>query len=208
MPCGLKTAAVRAMNVTAWLAPLLTLGGCATGGGAGLFKSEVDDDIVAIRSYYDQLPWLKDADKRTVGFRTRAYFVSGRTDKGVFVPGRISATMARLHVRPDGSMQREPIYQWDFDQAQAEGYRVRKSSILGSSYGLVLRWPDTVIVAGRRVEIAITYTRGDGRVVSAPPRQFDVPPNVRALPDLDEPASAPSAAGGSDAGTASPGRPG
>ena len=149
--------------------------GCEAAGWHGAKGTNVDDDVVAIRHFYSPLPWLTNSDGRITGFFVRAYFVSGKTDKGVFVPGTISVTMNVLQTRLEGGFDRQLGHEWSFTGEEVAGFRVRKASKLGDSYGFVLQWPPEADVMGRRVEIVFSYRRGDGRVVTGPPRQLPVP---------------------------------
>lgn len=172
-----------------------------------------DSDVVAVYTYYDSEPWLRDVDGLVVGFKVRAYIASGRTDKGIFVPGDIEVTASLLRPRRGGGFLREPVHEWRFSEAEARGFRVRKPSILGESYGLVLRWPPDVDLSGRRVEIQVSYQRSDGVMIKGPPRALSVPlpagyeaaPGVAAPPAVSERRQAEAAPRGVRPG--SPARP-
>ena len=145
------------------------------GGNGGFSRATHGNDIVAINSFYNPWPWLRDADDRIVGFRVPVYFVSGKIDKGVFVSGTIKVTINILQPSPKGGFDRQLVREWILDEQQAAGYRVRKRSIMGNYYGFVLKWPPDADVMGRRIELAFKYQRPDGRVIASPPRQLKVP---------------------------------
>jgi len=153
--------------------------------------SPAQDDVIAIRQFYNPLPWLRDADGRISGFYTRAYFVSARTNKGVFVRGPITVTLSRLRPRATGGYDRELVHEWTLDEEAARGFRVVKTSRLGDSYGFALQWPPEVDVMGRRVEIAFAYQRADGRVIRGVPRQLFVPVPPGFAPPRDPEPAAP-----------------
>mgnify|MGYP000210642630 CR=1 FL=1 len=162
----------------AWASAGTRLRSTSTGGSSRQSDSASaldDSDVVAVYTYYDSDPWLRDVDGHVVGFKVRAYIASGRTDKGIFVPGDIEVTASLLRPRRGGGFLREPVHEWRFSEAEARGFRVRKPSILGESYGLVLRWPPDLDLSGRRVEIQISYQRSDGVVIKGPPRALSVP---------------------------------
>jgi hypothetical protein len=155
------------------------------------------DDIVAIRQFYSTEPWIRDAEGRYTGVFVRVYLVSAETEKGAFVPGTIKAAMYALTLRPDGTYQRELMHEWSFDQQQAAGYRVRKSSVLGDSYGFVLRWPAELELMGREVQVMFSYQKEDGEVIARRGSRFRVPvPTGHAYPQTSFRAPAPSGADG------------
>lgn len=173
----------------------LLLAGCQADGTApNWFAPQTPpDDVVRLAQYYSQQPWLRDPDKRITGLLVRVYLISSRTDKGVFAPGTVHVTLKTLALRPDGTIERIPTYEWTFDSRQAAPFRVRKTSLLGDSYGFVLRWPEELNLMGRKIEVAFNYERTDGRIVKGPPRQVsvDVPPGQRAGPLPPRPATPP-----------------
>lgn len=177
-----------------WIAALLAAGltcGCESpAAGAGRLlggpprrsaSGEIDaervptrDDIVAIRQFWSQYPWLRRGD-RIVGFQAAVHFLSGQTSKGAFVPGRIFVWLYEVPPGATDDNQRQLLYMWELDEQQAMGYRVRRESVLGYFYGFVLAWDDSVQVAGRLVEIVFGYERGDGRLILGAPQRFRVP---------------------------------
>ncbi len=164
----------RGMRPAGWLAlglPLLLAGGCAS------LDARVRDDIVEIHQFPPPpLPWLCDVEGRVAGIRIRLYLVSGQTGKGVFVPGTIDATLYLLALRPDGSYERSVAHKWALDAGLATDFRYTKTSPMGDSYGLILRWPPEEVPAGREVQLEISYRRRDGHVVRAQGGRFTVPP--------------------------------
>jgi hypothetical protein len=178
------------------LACLAASAGCGLEAGPTYNRpAPTDDPIVAIRQFYPTRPWLRDTDDRVIGFTARAYFVSGETDRGQFVPGTISVVMNLLRPRAGGGYVRERLHEWTFDEQQARGFRITRPSILGESYGFVLRWPETLNVMGCPIEVVFYYGRTDDRIIAGPPRQLRVelppgytaPPECRRLVPADEP---------------------
>jgi len=167
----------------------LALGGCAPkrdGTGSLLRPSqasneinpeqvEMHDDIVSIHAFYQQLPWLTDADGRVVGFRSTVYFSSGETEKGAFVPGDIFVWLYVLDPIGGGRYERQLAHVWQMSADESGGYRVRKVSPMGYHYGFILSWPRTVDVDGRTIEIEFGYERRNGSVITSPARRFKVP---------------------------------
>lgn len=136
------------------------------------------DDITQVVPFWSQSPWLRSED-RTVGLRVPVYFVSGRSEKGVFVSGRISIKLYRLLRDESDQLVRELVYTWEFDAAQAMNFRVRKASIMGLYYGFVLGWPPDLALDGSLIDVVISYERGDGAVVQATKRwQVPVPSSL------------------------------
>ena len=181
------------------LVGLTVLCGCEGAGWPGWTALGAADDVVAIRQFYNPLPWLRDADGRIMGMYTRVYLVSSRTAKGAFGSGPITVTTTRLRPRAEGGYDREPLHDWTFDEQAARGFRVVKTSKLGDSYGFVLRWPPDLDLMGRRIEVTFHYRRADGRMIDGPARQMWVPvppgfpmPAERAGAPAPEPASAAS----------------
>jgi hypothetical protein len=156
---------------------LALLTGCeslgAMGGGAG------HDNVVMIRQFYAADPWIRDEEGRVNGVLARVYFAAAAKDddvpKGIFVPGTIKAELYVLNLRPDGSNERVLAHEWAFDEQQAQGYRVRKVSRMGYSYGLILRWPPEVNVLGREIQMEFSYKTQDGKVVTQRGSRFRVP---------------------------------
>lgn len=134
-----------------------------------------DSDIVEVYSYLEGDPWVRDGDGRIVALKVRAYFVSTNTGKGRFVPGLIRAQMALSLARKSGGYERFRLYEWELNEFETQGFRLKKPSVLGDSYGLVLRWPDKLNIMGQNVEVTVGYKRGDGREIKAPTRQLAVP---------------------------------
>lgn len=133
------------------------------------------DDIVVIRQFWSHLPWIVGENDRIAGFFATTYFVSGETEKGAFVPGRILAWLYELLRQTDGTSKRQVVHTWELDHDAAMGFRVRKLAVGGYYYGLVLSWPPDIDVSGKLIEIELGYERTDGRVIVAKPRRFRVP---------------------------------
>lgn len=137
-------------------------------------KIETRDDIVQIVQYWPQMPWLQEGS-RIVGFRVTVYFVSGETEKGAFVPGNIFVWLYEFVPTADGRRNRKLAHVWEFNEAEAMGYRVTKRAIGGYYYGFPLRWPKDLSLEGKRVEVQFGYERKkDKSVLLGPPRQYRV----------------------------------
>lgn len=151
--------------------PLLT--GCAGLGTAA------NDNVVMIRQFYAADPWIRDEEGRVAGVLARVYFAAAARDdevpKGIFVPGTIKAELYVLTLRPDGTNERVLVHEWTFDEQQAQGYRVRRTSRMGSSYGLILRWPPEVNVTGREIQMQFSYKTQAGKVITQRGSRFRVP---------------------------------
>jgi hypothetical protein len=174
------------------LAVWLGVTGCATPGARP--AADERDDIVAIRQFYPAEPWLYDEDGRVTGTAPRVYLV-GAADtagqmQGVFVPGDIKAQLYALRALPDGGYARDLVHEWTFDRHRARDFRITKPSIMGNSYGLVLRWPPELRLAGREIQIAISYTRANGDVVSTRGSRFRVPLGLASPAPATRPAPA------------------
>jgi hypothetical protein len=138
-------------------------------------KIETRDDIVMIRNMWLAFPWLYDAESEPVGFQVPVYFVSGETEKGAFVPGRIYCRAYRILRTHGGSNVRELLHEWAFDEKEAIGFRATKKFILGNCYGFMLTWPKDVRVSGQEIEVEFAYERLNGSVVTGTPRRLQVP---------------------------------
>jgi hypothetical protein len=163
------------------LGALALVGGCELPGGARP-AAALRDDIVAIQQYPPTDPWLRNDEGRITGIRTRVYFLpaapQGKMPKGVFVSGTIKAALYALTLRPDGSHERQLAYEWSFDERGAAGYRIRSirnPSVMGESYGLLLRWPSDLGLAGREIQIMLSYQRNDGETIARRGTRFQVP---------------------------------
>jgi hypothetical protein len=155
------------------------------------------DDIVAIRQFYSTEPWMRDAEGRYTGVFVRVYLLSAQTEKGAFVPGTVKAAMYALTPRSDGTYGRELVHEWSFNQQQAAGYRLRKPSVMGDSYGFWLRWPAELELMGREVQVMLSYQKKDGEVIARRGSRFRVPvPTGQAYPQTSFRAPAPSGAVG------------
>jgi hypothetical protein len=174
---------VRGLPITvgcgAALVALTLAAGCQAPGPAIPTGHELRDDIVAIQQYPPTDPWLRDEEGRIVGIRTRVYFLPSagqkETPKGVFVPGLIKAALYSMAPRSDGSYERTLVKEWSFDQREAEGLRINHRSVMGESYGLILRWPSAAVVAGREIQVVLSYQRMDGESVVRRGTRFRVP---------------------------------
>jgi hypothetical protein len=137
---------------------------------------EERDDIVSVQQFWNPQPWLTDSASRPVGFRVPIYLLSGQTEKGAFAPGTILAWMYLVDpAAPAGSTNRQPLYVWEMPRNDAMGFRVRKKTMMGYFYGFLLKWPETINVAGETIEIEFGYERLDKRVVLGTPQRFKVP---------------------------------
>lgn len=162
----------------------LTRGDAATASPTELIDASAipaRDDIVAIYQFWPNVPWLLESD-RVVGFRVTTYFVSGETELGEFVPGRIFAWVYERVRGPAGKVTRQLAHMWEFDEAAALGYRVRRRAVGGYHYGFALAWPPNVELDGRQIEIEFGYERKDGSVVTGAPRRFRVPVSADYVP--------------------------
>lgn len=154
---------------------------------------EERDDVVSIQQFWNPQPWINDAAGQPVGFRVPVYLVSGETEKGAFVPGTIICWM--YHVDPDapaGTTNRQPLYIWELPRSDAMGFRVRKKALMGFPYYFVLKWPETMTLAGETVEVEFGYERLDKRLVLGAPQRFRVPPPIGS-PRRKAPAESPPA---------------
>lgn len=143
-------------------------------------RIETRDDIVRVHQFWSQDPWIKDPSTgRVTGFSVATYFVSSMTEKGAFVSGDIQVMVYWLHPTPNGDYERMLAYQWDLNETQASSFRVRKKAILGYYYGLVLKWPETLDLSGKQIEVQITYRRSDGGIVRSSPRGFRIESPLR-----------------------------
>lgn len=176
------------------LGVLVCCGGCANGNwGRGVLR----DDIVWIVQYSNAYPWLRDEDGRVNGLAARVYFISSQTEKGAFVPGTFQAQLHTLTPLRDGSYQRELVQEWSYSEERARGFRMTERSLLGESYGLVLRWPSELGIVGREVQLKLLYSRQDGAAVIGRGSRLRVPPpssKAYRHEPRPQPSSAPSAA--------------
>jgi hypothetical protein len=209
-----SAAACRRLPSTAGLAGLLLLSalplltGCESLGSVGAPAGTVRDNVVMIRQFYAADPWIRDEEGRVTGVLARVYFAAAARDdevpKGIFVPGTIKAELYILTLRPDGSNERVLIHEWKFDEQQAQGYRVRRVSRMGCSYGLILRWPPEVNVMGREIQMQFSYQTQAAKVVTQRGSRFRVPlPAGRADPSetgtgRNQPATRPHAKPGTE----------
>ncbi|MFH1747564.1 MAG: hypothetical protein ABIG44_11025 [Planctomycetota bacterium] len=164
---------------------LSAFSGCETpprNSGAGAAKDSIDpirietrNDISAIYQFYQPNPWLRDADGQAVGFKVPVYFVSGETELGAFVAGRILVWLYELERQPDGSFERKFVHGWELDEQEAMGYRVRVRSVMGYHYGFMLSWPPNLGLAGKQIEIVFGYEKNARTIITGEPRRFRVP---------------------------------
>ncbi|MBL8879226.1 MAG: hypothetical protein JNG88_08910 [Phycisphaerales bacterium] len=157
-------------------------------------KIEARDDIVGVNQYWGQDPWIRDpSTSRVSGFSVATYFVSSATEKGAFVKGDIVVHLNWLRTYASGEIERTPLYEWELNESQSMGFRIRKKSVMGYFYGLVLKWPETIDVSGKHIEIQISYRRlAGGAMVKSAPRTFRIEPAARhAVPHAARPIGAP-----------------
>ena len=133
------------------------------------------DDIVQIVQFWNQPYWLQSSE-RVNGFKVTVYFVSGETEKGAFVPGKILVWVYEVTPGERGGYEKKLVHGWEFTQAEAMAMRVNKLAIGGYFYGFPLQWPRELSLEGKQVEIQFGYERlADGQVVLSSPRRFRVP---------------------------------
>jgi hypothetical protein len=137
-------------------------------------KIKSRDDIVRIHQFFPNYPWLVDAEGRIIGFQVSVYFISAESQKGAFVPGQIMVWLYQIKRSAAGSA-RELVYGWEFNSADAAGYRIRKQAVTGYYYGFPLKWPAQVDLTGREIEIVFGYERQDGNLIQGSPKRFKVP---------------------------------
>ena len=148
-------------------------------------KIETRDDVVQISQYWPQMPWLQEGS-RIVGFKVTVYFVSGQTEKGVFVPGNIFVWLYELVPMAGGRREKKLAYVWEFDEAESMGFRVTKRAIGGYFYGFPLRWPRELALEGKRTEIQFGYERTDKQVVLGSPKIYRVPVPIGYQPPAEK----------------------
>lgn len=135
---------------------------------------ETRDDIVRIVQFWPQAPWLFDND-RVIGFKATIYFVAGETMKGAFVPRSILVWVYEAAPGSRRKDDRKLVYMWEFDPAEAMGYRVNRRSLMGYHYGFPLRWPEVLDLEDKLIEFQFGYERANKRVVLSSPKRFRVP---------------------------------
>ncbi len=138
------------------------------------------DDIVQVMRFVRDPIFVWD-DDRPSGVVMSVYLVSAESQKGVFGRGPIEVTVDELRHGRAG-VERATVHTWRLTESDAMGFRVRKRSVLGYYYGLMLKWPKELDLSGREIELTISYTRGDGRVVSTAPIRRRVPVPFGAAP--------------------------
>jgi hypothetical protein len=149
-------------------------------------RVEERDDITAVYTFLPKPPWLRDTDGRVVGLKASAYFLSGKTQRGAFVPGTILVWLYEVKSGPRGRYARDYVFGWEMDRQEAMKWRVRYVRKLGYQYGLPLYWPNELDLSGKLIEVEFGYERLDGRIIVGPPRRFRVPVPGRGGP-LNEP---------------------
>lgn len=170
---------IRSSSFAACLVAMATCAGCNTADWSASGRDvRLRDDIVAIRQFPATDPWLRDEFGRICGLNARVYFVSAETGKGAFVPRTIHVDLHSLGILPDGTYDRELIYQWEFSEPLIRDLRMWRESVMGQSYGLVMRWPAELDLANREIQLTYRYTRRDGREVIKRSSRFRVPMSV------------------------------
>ncbi len=149
--------------------------GSTTKNGITIPSENERDDIIRVVKIINTNPWLKfdPLGSKVDGFRCTLYLSapvvgeSGRQgEKGVFGAGTIIVQM--FAVEFDKTTKREvlrELHKWDLDRDEAYKYRAKKAEALGWGYGLRLRWPDGLDVAGQKVAFHMSYRRQDGSVI-------------------------------------------
>lgn len=141
------------------------------------------DDIYEVVHFWQQLPWLYEGNK-PVGFKVPTYFLSSQTRKGTYVSGPIFVSLFRFDRAKGPEFARQLAYRWELSPADAMPFRIAKQTLLGYGYGFMLKWPDELDVAGREIDVEISYQRGDGRTIKGSSKRLRVPSG----PDIAAPA--------------------
>lgn len=160
------------------------LGGCEsfqrTGAppsvGTEIIPEQVEprDDITDISCRWKDPIWIYKSGA-VVGFRVPVFFISAKTQLGAFVSGTIQVNLYLVERGEDGEVHRGIIHTWELDPKKAADFRYTKVAVGGYMYGLILAWPEKFNLHGRHIEIEIQYIRGDGQVISYPPKLYHVP---------------------------------
>ena len=163
--------------------------GCAAGDGKGMRGLRppgppdvrfvpTSDNIVKIVKFFPKEPWLRfrhDIAPAVDGIKVGALFlIDGTTGRGMFGEGTIVVDLYRIDVDPQGYEIPTQVYQWTFDTEQAMPFRARKRTVQGWGYQLRLHWGD-LDLAGREIELRISFRRLDGQVVHSSGQRFRVP---------------------------------
>jgi hypothetical protein len=138
---------------------------------------ELRDDITDISCRWKDPIWVGMAEQ-VKGFRVSAFFISAETRRGAFVSGDILVNLFLLERGADGDVHRGLIYNWELDPQKAADFRHTRTVVGGYMYGLILAWPDEFDLHGQHIEIQIQYRRGDGQIISYPPKHYRVPDKV------------------------------
>ncbi len=138
-------------------------------------SEEERSDIVQVINFIPTNPWLvfDPLEGKVDGFKSTVYLAAplkGERSgvKGFFGDGTIIVQMFRAE--PDettGKDRMELVHTWELPPEESYQWRARDMSILGWGYGLRLRWPEDLDVAGRKVSFLISYRRSDGRLISS-----------------------------------------
>lgn len=142
-------------------------------------KIETRDDIVEIVNYWPKPPWLRDANQTPVGIRPTVLFVSGETAKGAFVDGTVTVSLFDVSdAQTTDTVNRRLLHEWKLTPNLHRVLRIRRRTIQGYSYGFPLKWPETLDIVGKRIDIVIRYDRRGGGSVSSPAFRALVLPGV------------------------------
>lgn len=152
-------------------------------------KTEEHDDVYEIASLLPNNPWIRGQGSKIVGLRVPAYFVSGTTRRGSYVPGTILAWVYGYEADAAGNPQRVPLHVWEFDRTEAMNWRITKRSVMGYPYMFLLRWPQEIDLEGRTIELELGYERQkDKQVVVSPAKRLKVPGSDIMIEPLAKPA--------------------
>ncbi|MGE3182778.1 MAG: hypothetical protein AB7N71_14200, partial [Phycisphaerae bacterium] len=140
-------------------------------------KIETRDDIVQVITYWPKPPWLRDANQAPIGIRPTVYFASGETEKGAFVSGSVVIQLFEVLGQTAGdSVNRRLVHEWALTPEVLRALRVRTRAITGYHYGFPLKWPESLNLIGKQVDVVVRYDkRSGGSVASAPFRAMVLP---------------------------------
>lgn len=170
----------RGLTAVAALWAVSALCGCA--GGRQEFDAsrvQTNDQISAVAVFWDQRDlWLYRPDNTDVvaGFQMNVYFLSGRSGKGVFVPGDIVVKVFVEEMTEQGQ-QTFLAHQARLTEQEAVKWRYTKRGTLGYYYGLRIDWPRDrdALLAGREIEVRVEYEADSGRLVRSTAHRLNVP---------------------------------
>jgi hypothetical protein len=133
--------------------------------------------VARVVCFYSQNPWMSfdvEGDPNPEGFRFTVYLASGKTGRGVLVPGQLRIEIFRIDHASGG---RQNVCDTRVDLADLP--RAAKETTLGWGYVCPFTWGSNadpkMDLLGHDIDVVVSYIAPDGQAIRAQTKSLRVP---------------------------------